>query len=98
MAGPGLPGQGWGVDGEGWELLPGGWGGRPGGGWGGGELRVLVRGRVEDALEGRLQRVQVLVDVRALVGPVADAERLPRGLALGVVGDPRLVVGDVGVG
>src|SRR6185369_5814521 len=88
----------WDVDGDGWELLPDGRGDRPGGGWGGGELRVLVRGGVEDALEGRLQRVQILVDVRALIRAVADAERLPCRLALRVVGDPGLVVGDVGVG
>src|SRR5690349_17597394 len=43
-------------------------------GWRRSALRVLVRGGVEDALQGRLQRVQVLVDVRTLVGPVADAE------------------------
>ena len=53
---------------------------------------------VEDALEGLLQRIQLGVDVHARCGPVVVLELLPGRLGLGVVGDPRLVVRDVGVG
>src|SRR4029079_13258920 len=83
---------------DGSESLPGGWGNRPGGGVEEEKLGVLVRGGVEDALEGRLQRVQVLVDVGTLVRAIADAERLPGSLALRVVRHPSLMVGDVGFG